>query len=446
MADTVTHPSPSRSTILITGATGFIGEHICRTLLDAGYRVRAVHRKSTRILPYQHADLEWVAGDFSNLHAPEQWAPYLKDIAIVINSVGIISETRYQSFQDLHARAPMALFQAAENSKVKQMIQISALGADQKARSAYHLSKKQADDALRQSSVRHLILQPSIVYGPGDHSMPVFQALAAMPVIPVPGSGQQLVQPVHVYDLAAAVLQAVQKPPKNNLTLPVTGARPLTIDELLQTLSLWYGKRKARLLHIPNWFMALMAQIGSLIPGALFNRETWQMLQAGNAADARPLEQELGVAARDLRDHYAPYSASTWQKLNSGLFLWRHLLTLSLALVWIASGLVSLFWARAMGYHLLARVGLGGVFMDLAFYGASLLDISLGLLVLKRYRPYTLAWVQTLLVGLYTLVISMALPEYWGDPFGAVLKNVPLISAFLVWGALEHAWQKQQSQ
>jgi uncharacterized protein YbjT (DUF2867 family) len=89
------------------------------------------------------------------------------------------------------------------------VIQISALGADDQALSRYHLSKRAADDHLAASSLDWTVLRPSIVYGPGAHSMALFEALAALPLTPLINRGEQEIQPIHVADLTRAVLHCL---------------------------------------------------------------------------------------------------------------------------------------------------------------------------------------------------------------------------------------------
>ena len=55
-----------------------------------------------------------------------------------------------------------------------------------------------------------VILRPSIVHGDGGRSMALFGALAALPLTPLIGKGDQLIAPIHVEDLARAVLRCVE--------------------------------------------------------------------------------------------------------------------------------------------------------------------------------------------------------------------------------------------
>src|SRR5438874_523043 len=83
---------------------------------------------------------------------------------------------------------------------------LRALGAVEEAEHQYRSSKGAADARLARLGVPYVVVRPSLIYGPGDQSMTFFLSLAALPVTPVPGDGQYRVQPIHVDDLARALV------------------------------------------------------------------------------------------------------------------------------------------------------------------------------------------------------------------------------------------------
>ena len=174
--------------VLLLGAAGYIGQHLFQALLREGYRVTCgVHAR--RLLP----SCPTVAVDYSTDHAERDWLPRLVGVDVVINCVGILRETAIATFDAMHIAAPRALFRAAARSGVKKVIQVSALGADCSAQSGYHRSKKAGDDALAALDIPWVIVQPSLIFGPGGSSARLFSALAALPLIPLPGHGEQRV-------------------------------------------------------------------------------------------------------------------------------------------------------------------------------------------------------------------------------------------------------------
>jgi hypothetical protein len=79
---------------------------------------------------------------------------------------------------------------------------------------------------------------------------------------------------------------------------------------------------------------------------------------------------------------------------------------------------------------LLAKVGIVGQFAVFTLYAEALLDIVIGILTLSR--PSKSLWLlQACIVGGYSVVIALYLPEFLIHPFGPILKNLPVIT--LIW-------------
>jgi uncharacterized protein YbjT (DUF2867 family) len=264
--------------ILLTGASGFIGQNITHTLTAQGHHIHAVSRRDGL--------------NFSTLQTAADWLTHLENIDAVINAVGIISQTRTQRFDVLHTQAPKALFQACVQMGIRKVVQISALGADEHACSAYHLSKRAADECLRSLDLDGCILRPSLVYGRGGASSGVFMKMAALPVIPVAGDGQQRVQPVHISDVVAAVAQYLVAPQAPR-TLDVVGPSVFTFSEWLQQMRNAQGLGPARIIRVPLALAMLGAQLGQYF-SPLLQPDNLRMLQAGNCADVLPFAQFLG--------------------------------------------------------------------------------------------------------------------------------------------------------
>jgi uncharacterized protein YbjT (DUF2867 family) len=416
--------------VLLTGASGFIGRHLMHALVASGHRVVcALRDPAAADVACERA----VAVDFTRDFDTEAWLPRLAGIDVVINAVGIIREHGKQTFGAIHARVPCALFAACAASNVRLVIQISALGADANARSRYHLSKKSADDFLASLPVHSVIVQPSVVFGPGGGSARMFTMLASLPLIGLPGNGGQQMQPVHVDDVAEAVVALLARPLPSGSRLPVVGPKPISLRNYLQSLRHALGLGRAFFIPISMRAMRLAAAAGKRLPGSLLEPETLQMLERGNTADAAPLTALLGHAPRSIQE-FVVDPQTAW--LSAKLDWLLPLLRISIALVWIVTGIVSLgLYPVSDSYALLARVGVTGMLAPIMLYGAALLDLGFGIatLVMKKRRLLWLA--QIAVIVFYTVIISWRLPEFWLHPYGPLLKNLPMIAA--IWLLLE---------
>lgn len=418
--------------LLITGASGFIGSHLIQALLQKDHRLTAVVRDPARYCRC-HSTMKAVAMDFTQSLHPGDWLPLLKGVDGVINAVGIVRETGGQTFSLLHEQAPIALFRACEMAGVRRVIQISALGADARAQSQYHLSKKAADDFLARCDLQWTVLRPSIVYGPGARSMAFFRALAALPLTPLVNRGEQEIQPIHVGDLTAAVLHCLTPEGPSKVRIDLVGPKPIRFRTLMQRLRRWLGLGALRPLAIPYRFALAAAKMGGFLGGAPVTQETVQMLQQGNTGSVDEFVRYFGFMPRSLTAALRAEPARQPDQWHAGLFFLLPLLQWSIALVWIVTGLVSAFsYPLTESYGLLAKVGLRGWGAAVALYGAAALDLFLGLATLSRRYLRMALHGQLLVMLCYTFIISWFLPAYWIHPFGPVVKNLPLAIATLM--------------
>jgi uncharacterized protein YbjT (DUF2867 family) len=419
--------------VLLTGASGFIGRHLAAELARHGHVVVCAVRAQSGPAGCEGV----VAADFTRDLEPSQWAPKLAGIDAVINAVGILRERGEQTFASLHTRAPCALFDACVIAGIQRVVNVSALGADENARSGYHLSKRRADEHLRQLPLAWTIVQPSLVYGPGGTSARLFTMLASMPWIPVPGRGTQQVQPIHIDDLTAGIVALLENSSGHRATVPFVGPTPLALRDFLGLLRASMHLARARFLVVPLWLVRMAARAGALLPSALLDSETLAMLIRGNVADPGPVQAILRRPTRSPDRFIEPQDADA-VRMSAQLAWLLPMLRVSIAIVWIVTGVVSLgLFPVEQSYELLYRVGVPTSLAPLFLYGAAGLDLALGFgtLLLRRRR---LLWIaQALLILGYTLIITLRLPEFWLHPYGPLLKNLPMLAAIALLYTLE---------
>lgn len=271
--------------ILLTGANGFIGRHINTALVMHGHHVISASR---------HNGI-----DFNRMFSTKAWLAVLQDIDIVINAVGIIAETRQQSFESIHHLAPAALFRACEQQRVKKVIQLSALGVEHLS-TPYQCSKKAADDVLKSLNIAWFILRPSLVYGEGGKSLKLFKRMANLPVIPVISGGQQLIQPIHISDLVATVLQCLTTTQAKRL-INVVGAKAVSMQEWLCAIRNSQGKKIAPIISMPYGLSVASSHLLRFI-NPVMHPDNLKMLQQGNTADVQALVDFLGHSPLSIKE------------------------------------------------------------------------------------------------------------------------------------------------
>jgi len=404
------------SNILLVGSRGFIGRHVLGALEAAGHRVHRADRPGV---------------DLARDVTTGPWLSRLHGIDVVVNAAGIFRETPAASFDAVHARGPSALFEACARARIK-VVQVSALGADAGATTAFLRTKHEADEALLALDVPSIVLQPSLVYGAGGASTSLLEMLASLPWIPLPGAGEQRIQPVAVEDIAAAVACAIAADRFPRARVPVVGPEALTLRAYLASLRDAMRMGPARFIAIAPKAVRFAARLHL----GLLDRDSLAMLEQGNTASVAPLRALLG---RDPVPVPAPMhgSAAAMLRTRAKLGWLLPLLRMALAFMWFAAGIVSAgVYPVGDSLELLARTGLHGVVARATLYGASALDVAMGIATLVG--PRRALWLaQAVLILAYTAIITVFLPEQWLHPYGAVVKNVPILALLLVLHQLE---------
>jgi nucleoside-diphosphate-sugar epimerase len=423
--------------IFLCGATGFLGSHLSRAMRLEGHDVIEL-RRHPEANESEHPDgsrVRLMAGDFARDHRASDWVDRLRGVDVVVNAAGILRESKDQTFDSIHVRGPCALFDACVQAGVRRVLQISALGADDSARSAYHLSKRAADEHLLRLPISAVVAQPSLVYGSGGTSARLFSLLAALPWIPVPGRGQQMIQPLHVDDAVRALLALL---PENAARgrVALVGPAALSLKDFLLSLRRSLGLGRTAVLHVPERLMDIAAWAASWSRRAVLDRDTWHMLRRGNTGDATAIHALLGEAPR-APAHFVSVAEAPLLGMAAQLGWLLPMLRWTLAVVWLATAFVSVaVFPIDQSLQLLHRTGVPAAWAPVLLWGAAGLDLALGVATLCLHRWRALWLLQALLIVFYTVVITLRLPEFWMHPYGPLLKNLPMLGILWLLHAL----------
>ncbi|MEX2479230.1 MAG: NAD(P)-dependent oxidoreductase [Gammaproteobacteria bacterium] len=193
-----------RPHIVLTGATGFIGRHLQRTLCDNGYDISALVRPGSANTAHVLPDVRVRRGA---LDAPAFLDEVLSGADFVVYAAGAVRGRCVDDFWPANVAGVASVAAAAARVMTHpRIILISSLAASKAQLSDYAASKRAGEDALRAcAGIEWTILRPPAVYGPGDREMrPLFTAIRRGLAVIVGPQGQRL-SLLHAADLARAV-------------------------------------------------------------------------------------------------------------------------------------------------------------------------------------------------------------------------------------------------
>jgi uncharacterized protein YbjT (DUF2867 family) len=272
--------------ILVTGCTGFLGSALVKSLLESRHKVRGLARHGG---PFKDDSVTGVDVVHGSILEPETLACAMEGVDRVINLVGILVETKGQTFSGIHYQGTINVLEAAKNAKVKSYLQMSSLGTRPNAASQYHQSKWLAEEAVRNSGLDVTIFRPSVIFGPYDAFTTMFAKMARYsPVLPLLGDGNNLMQPVWVGDMAQFVSKALDDPQTIGETYELGGPEQLTFKTILEEISKATNKSRA-MLPIPLPILRLQAGLlEKFHPNPPLTPDQLIMAQEDNVTEQRP--------------------------------------------------------------------------------------------------------------------------------------------------------------
>ena len=255
--------------VLVAGGTGFIGSHVVDELHETGrHRLIVMTRNPDRAAARE--GIEYVRGDVADAAS---LIAATRGVEAVVHCVQfpnhpVENPTRGWTYEKVDGDGTERMVRACKDNGVQRFIYVSGAGVRPGRTENWFRAKERAERAVVQSGMEYVIIRPSWVYGPQDRSMNKFVTFVKLlPVVPVIGSGRELVQPVLVFDVAKVVARAVDDPKATNQVFEVGSREPISMDGIIQTIMKVVGKQRP-LVHQPAWLVKIPASVLQYLPNA----------------------------------------------------------------------------------------------------------------------------------------------------------------------------------
>ncbi len=278
--------------IFVAGASGFVGGHLVDFLLSKGHKLKCLARSENAKNLLIQKGAEVVHGDITQPHTLNS---VLNPEDIVIHLVGIIEEKSISTFHAVHVEGTKNLVQEAERAGVRHFFYQSALGANKSSWSGYLKTKAEAEEIVIQSSLASTIFRPSLIIGPWDgFTMKIMEMLKFSPVIPLPGEGKALFQPLYIRDWLKCIEKVLASPERYAATYDLGGPEHLSYRQIVETLSKAMGHNRPSL-KIPMGIMKLGATIFEKVLSAPpVTSDQLRLLEQDNICDINAVKKYFG--------------------------------------------------------------------------------------------------------------------------------------------------------
>lgn len=285
----------------MTGGSGFLGRYVIEELVRRGHEVSGLARSRTAADRLTQLGAEPVPGDLDD--------PGSVDAAFHDSQAEALVNVASLGF----GHAP-TIITAAENAGLCRAVFVSTTAIFTKLNATSKTHRTAAEDAVQGSDLNWTIVRPTMIYGdPSDRNIArLLKVLQRTSLLPLPGKGDRLQQPVHAADVAQAIAAALEQPKAIGKAYDVAGPEPMMFRELIQQAGDAIGRRP-RLIPLP-----LTPLIGAARLYERFARQPRiKAEQLERLAEDKAFE--IDAAQRDLG--YAPRPFATGVRQEAALLL-----------------------------------------------------------------------------------------------------------------------------
>ncbi len=271
----------------VTGASGFLGGHVVTQLLAGGHSVSALARSERSARRVGELGAIPIAGDLDDAGSLDAaFAASEAEALVNVASLGF-------------GHAP-AIVSAAEDAGLKRAVFVSTTAVFTTLNASSKSVRLAAEETIRDSALDWTIIRPTMIYGtPADRNMArLLRMIRRSPVVPLPARGRGLQQPVHVDDVARAIVAAMESPLAAGKAYDVAGPEPLSLRQVIQEAAAAVGG-SPRLVSVPLAPAVAAATVYErIVPRPRLTAEQIRRLGEDKVFDISAARRDLAYDAR----------------------------------------------------------------------------------------------------------------------------------------------------
>ena len=229
-------------TVLVTGASGFVGSHLAQALTEHGHQVRAMTRH-----PQKYAGAgEAVQGDVADP------ASLVRCVSGVDAAYYLIHSLERNDFEEQDRHAARNFASAAARAGLERIVYLGGLGREDHDLSAHLRSRREVERLLAEGKVPVTVVRAAIVIGHGGISWEITRQLVAnLPAMVVPRWATTRCQPIALADMVRYLVGVLEPAEARGRTFEVGGADALTYAEMMQRVARQRHHRPLPMVSVP---------------------------------------------------------------------------------------------------------------------------------------------------------------------------------------------------
>jgi nucleoside-diphosphate-sugar epimerase len=249
--------------IILTGAAGLVGQNLVIQLKQQGYHHLVVidkHSYNLNILQQLHPEVKTVLADLAE---NGEWQNTFVDAACVVILQAQITGKYSELFVRNNVTATERILEAVRQYQVPYIVHISSSVVNSVADDDYTNTKKQQEQLVIQSGIKHCILRPTLMFGWFDpkHLGWLSRFMAKVPFFPIPGNGRYMRQPLYNKDFCLMIIHCIANQPDGAI-YDIVGDKSIDYIDIIRTIKT-VKRLKTPLIHIPYglfyWLLKLYA-------------------------------------------------------------------------------------------------------------------------------------------------------------------------------------------
>ena len=275
----------SKKTIAIFGASGFLGSSLVLALSQSNHNLKLFSRNKEKIKLWTvNPHVQIFNLDLNNL---AQIKKDLKKTDIVINLLGILHQSKKESFDNIHHIWPSHLANVMKDLGIKRLLHVSALGASIKAPSLYLKSKALGEsELLKQKNLDITILRPSIIFGAKDNFINMFKILVKwLPVIALLSPNSKF-QPIFIEDVSKILIKTLFDKKTYGKMYDLGGPDVYSLKDIIR-LIIRSEKLTRIIIPLNKSLSYLFAFIMEMMPIKILTRDNWRSMEVDNVVNTQ---------------------------------------------------------------------------------------------------------------------------------------------------------------